>query len=272
MGFMDRLKMGWRLSMKALQIVKNHKQLIIFPVISTAALIIVSMTFVGIMAGTGAFDDGSMSFGTFVLTFLLYFVCYFIIVFFNVALIHCAMLILDGQEAPLESGIKKAMSRLPVIVGWSAVSASVGLLLNMLEENAGWLGKIVIGLIGLAWSLMTYFVVPVLAYEQVGVVDAIKRSGSVFKQTWGENFGGAVGFGLVGLIAFLAVFVVALFLGVINIWFGIVVGVLAMTIVSCVLSAGKTVFIAALYRYAAKNEVSLFTEEELSGAFVRKTA
>jgi len=272
MGFMDRLGTGWRLSLKALDIVRQNKQLIIFPMVSFAALVVVSMTFVGIMAGSGSFSEGGFGFGDFILTFMLYFSCYFVIVFFNVALIHCATLILNGQEATLEAGLKKAMSRLPVILGWSAVSASVGMLLNAAEENAGWAGKIVIGLIGFAWSLMTYFVVPVLAYERVGVIESIKRSGAVFKQTWGENAGGAVGFGLVSLIAFAVIFLGAFILGLINVWFGIVVGVLAMTFVSCILSAGKTVFIAALYRYAAEKEVSLFTEDELSGAFVQKTA
>ena len=40
--------------------------------------------------------------------------------------------------------------------------------LQALEQRAGIVGRIVIGLVGMAWALVTMLVLPVLVIEQVG--------------------------------------------------------------------------------------------------------
>ena len=67
------------------------------------------------------------------------------------------------------------------------LSATVGILLRMSEARTSWLWRLVGGWIGLAWTLASYFVVPVLAAEDVGPAEALQRSADLFRETWGEE-------------------------------------------------------------------------------------
>jgi hypothetical protein len=49
------------------------------------------------------------------------------------------------------------------------MSATVGIILHLIERRAGILGRIATSFIGIAWSLATFFVVPVLILENKGV-------------------------------------------------------------------------------------------------------
>src|SRR5258705_9027691 len=105
------------------------------------------------------------------------------------ALVHCTRLYFKGEAFTIRDGLRFSMSRLGAIFSWAFFAATVGLILKMIQDNAGWLGKIIIGLIGWIWSVATFFVVPVIAYENLGPVDAFKRSSSLMKQKWGESLG-----------------------------------------------------------------------------------
>src|SRR6185369_17256862 len=96
--------------------------------------------------------------------FFYYLINYFIVVFFNTALTHCTRLYFKGEEVTIEKGIRFSFSRIGAIFLWSMFAATIGTILRLLEENAGWLGKLVISLIGVVWSIATFFVVPILAY------------------------------------------------------------------------------------------------------------
>src|SRR5262249_3163252 len=124
----------------------------------------------------------------------------------------CAVLRFNGQQASLGDGLRVAWSRLPQIAAWAAVSATVGVLLKMIENAHEQIGRFISGLLGTAWTIMTYFVVPVLVVEKVGPVDAVKRSLELLKQTWGEALVGNVGIGLIVFLLLLP----ALLLGVIG--------------------------------------------------------
>ena len=88
-----------------------------------------------------------------------------------------------------------------MLLPWAVLSATVSLVLRAIEERAGIVGRIVGSLVGLAWSLVTFLVLPVLVIEQLGPIDAVKRSAELFKQTWGENMIANAGIGLVALFA-----------------------------------------------------------------------
>ena len=87
------------------------------------------------------------------------------------------------------------------MIPWALLTATVGLVLQALRDRAGRLGDFVIGLIGLAWDVATFLVVPAIVIDDHGAWDGVKQSGSLLRQTWGENLAARVGFGLLGFLA-----------------------------------------------------------------------
>ena len=129
--------------------------------------------------------------------FLFYFCNYFVIVFFNSALIACVMNAINGGEAALSYGVSFAFKRLPQIVGWALVSATISVILRVIENSHKKAGRWIAGLLGMAWSLLTFLVIPVLVVEKKGPIEAFKESSRLLKKTWGEQLIGSFGFGLV---------------------------------------------------------------------------
>jgi hypothetical protein len=170
------------------------------------------------------------------------------------------------------------MSRLPQIAGWALVAASVGLILKVIESRSEKAGALVAGLLGMAWSSVTFFVVPVIVVEKAGPITAFKRSTNILRRTWGEaltaNFG-------VGFIIFLAslVAIIPLGLGFVVIAAGqtalgiafIVIGIVALLLVSLISSALNSIIIGALYLYAAEGSVpEQFDDDQFRHAFAHK--
>jgi hypothetical protein len=202
--------------------------------------------------------------------FAYYFANYFVIVFFNSALIACAVIRFKGGDPNLADGFSAAFKRLPQIAGWALVAATVGLILRIIESRSERVGAFVASLLGMAWSAVTYFVVPVIVVEGTGPVDAAKRSFQVLKKTWGEalvaNFG--IGFivflaSLIGIIPMLlgglAIASGPVFIGVV----AIVIGIVALLVVSLVSSALNAIIIGALYLYAAEDKVPQQFDDQL---------
>jgi Flp pilus assembly pilin Flp len=258
----------------------QDKELVVFPIVSAVAVVIVTATFIvpGIFTGYWeAFggQDGSIPVSAWLLLILFYLVQYVVIIFFNAALVSAAMVRLKGGDPTLGDGLRGAWSHIGAILGWAAMAATVGLLLQLLRSRGGIGGAIVAALGGLAWNIITFLVVPVLVVEGVGPVAAIKRSGSLLKKTWGEQVIGNAGIGLIfGLGAFL-VGVVGVALGMVIIgagatWAGvavIVVAILAVVILTMLGSTLHGIYSAALYQYAVGGDTGVFTAEVMEGAF-----
>ena len=82
---------------------------------------------------------------------------YFVAIFFNTALVGAAMIRMDGGNPTLRDGLAIARSRVGRIFGYAVIAATVGLLLQALEQRVGWVGRFVIKLIGVTWTLATFF-------------------------------------------------------------------------------------------------------------------
>jgi len=209
------------------------------------------------------------------LLFLAYVVLAFITIFFNAALVHAANERLSGGDPTLGSAIRGAMLRVGRILPWALVSATVSIVLRAIEERAGAFGRIIGSIAGVAWSLVTFLVLPILVIEGVGVGDAVKRSGEMFRTTWGENVAAQIGFGLIGFLAMLPAFLVAAAVvsagGAVAV-IGIAVVVVWVLTVAMVMSALSGIFQTALYRYAAGLETGsgAFSQGELQAAFASK--
>src|SRR3569833_455577 len=192
MRLLDRISNGWTIAKTSFKVLNANKQLIIFPILSgLSMLLILGSFFVAVFASAGWSFNGLRHTDSkpvyYVLLFLFYVVNYFVVVFSNMALTHCAKLYLDGEEVTVSAGINFSLSRLGVIFSWSLMAATVGMALRLLQENLGSIGKIITGIIGVVWSIATFFVVPVIAYENLGPVSALKRSVSIMKDKWGES-------------------------------------------------------------------------------------
>jgi len=195
----DRFYRSWDLVKASASVLRQDKELLLFPLISSGALILVALCFLIPAAGLGALDGlerDNLSAGHYLLAFLFYFSQYFVIFFFNTALVGAAMIRLEGGDPTVADGLRIAYSKIGAILGYAAIAATVGLILRSLQERAGFLGRIVVGLVGMAWTLATFLVVPVLVARDVGPLDAVKESVELLKRTWGENLAGNVGINL----------------------------------------------------------------------------
>ncbi|MBL0279488.1 MAG: DUF6159 family protein [Chitinophagales bacterium] len=275
MGFLDRLSNGWKLSMSSFAVIKKHKQLLIFPVLSGASLLLLFASYLAILLLP---NDGNFSaviaerdIVTYIGLFVFYLINYFIVVFFNMGLIHCARIYFQGGVPKVSDGLNFSLSRVGDILAWSAMAATVGLIFRLLEENLGKIGQIIAAFAGVAWSITTFFVVPVLAYENLTPIAAFKRSAQIMKEKWGESLGSSFSFGIVQILGILLIGLPLFFLGsLIGLIPSIVLAGIGVLFVIAVTSAGQTIFISAVYHRINDNDVQDFDGDLLDSAFIHK--
>lgn len=268
---MGRISRGWRLTKLSLRVIKKDKELLLFPVLSGLFMILIMAGFIGGMFLSLGFEgmfEGSATFLFIAMMAVMYFLIYFVGIFFNAAIIGCAMIRLEGGMPNLKDGFRIGRENIKRILAWALFAATVGLVLRAIQERAGIIGKIIIGVIGVAWALGTFFVVPVLIFEKVGPIDAMKRSASLFRKSWGETLAGSIGLGLIfllaGLLGILAIIVGFAVGGVTGLIVGIIVAFMYWIALAIVASAAQSVLVAALYRYATTGKVSReFGSEQL---------
>ena len=212
---MGKFSRSWALAKASMAVLRSDKELLVFPLVSTAVTLIVAATFILPMFGMGMFrnlEDGSggMPAMFYAWLFCFYRVQYFVIFFFNTALVGAAMIRLDGGDPTVADGLRIARGKWTTILGYAAIAATVGMLLRALEQRAGFVGRIVIGMVGVAWTVATYLTVPVLVARDVGPIEAVKESATLLKGTWGENLIGNGGIGLAFGLLYALLAVVAL--------------------------------------------------------------
>lgn len=278
---LERFRRGRELGRTVMSVLTDDPRLVIFPVISGLALLVLTVAVGTPILLVAADDQNAVSSVQLVWMSLgvlgWYFGCAFLIVFCNAALISCAWDSFEGGRASLASGFAAAARRLPHILAWSAVASTVGLafqVLDGLSDKIGLLGQIIDGLAQGAWSVVTYFVLPVVVAEDLGPIDAVKRSSAILRKTWGETAGGTVGIGLrLGLLFLPLIGVVAvLFTGFgghsVRIALGVLAGLYALAFVA-VVAALSSILRAGLYRYATTGAASgPMTPQMLQSAFV----
>jgi len=242
MSFFDRLSNGWTLAMNSLKVLKENKQLIIFPVLSGISLVLIMGSFVLVFLGVNGWSDENIedpgTIGNYLYLFLFYLVNYFIVVFFNMGLIHCTRLYFRGEEVSINAGLRFSLSRIGTIFSWAVFAATVGTILRIIQEESGIIGKIITGIIGIVWNIATFFVVPVIAYEDLGPIAAFKRSSQLMKQKWGESLGATFSFGLIQFLAMIVLVIPLFFIGnLIHPIGGIALAIMGVFIIATIFSA-----------------------------------
>lgn len=276
---------SWELGKQSLAVLRHEKQLVVFPILSTLACLAVIASFAAPVLMTVDFEalrddpQAARHPAYYLVLFAFYFANYFVIAFFNAALIACAMNRFNGEDTTVAAGLRAAGSRLPQILGWALVSATVGVVLRAIAERSGLLGRIIVGLIGMAWSIATYFVVPVLVVEGVGPITAVKRSTGILRKTWGEALVANAGIGgVTGLFLLLASLplIGGVVLGVLNesvatAIVGVGLTIVLWILISLISSTLQVILVAALYRYASTGLIpEHFDGHSLRGMFRTK--
>jgi hypothetical protein len=275
MSLFNRLSKGWQISMNSFKVLKENRQLIVFPILSGLSLIMLLSSFIVLILAGAGWDVDSISkpntTGSYALIFLYYIINYFIVVYFNTALIHCTSLYFKGEEVTVRKGLDFSNSRIGAIFSWALFAGTVGALLNIIQENLGSAGKIITGLIGVVWSIATFFVVPVIAYEKLGPVDAFKRSVQIMKEKWGESLASSFSFGLVQLVGIIIIAVPAFIIGtVIHPFAGIAFGVLGLLLLFAIVSATQSIFISAIYHNINGDPIEHYNQHYVDNLFKKK--
>lgn len=291
MGTAQRIQVPWMqrivrteaIMSAAWQLLKEEKQVLLLPVASSVCLMLLTVAW-AIPAVIEVFMGASLpqvvrqhESGISAGLFLLYAAAYGVAMFFNAALAVCVLRKLEGQSVSIGVGLQEAVGLLPQILGWAFLSATVGVILKTVERRSGFIGKVVTSLVGLAWTVATVLVVPVLVAERKGTIDAVRESVHLLRRTWGEDLLAGIGFG--ALYFFLSipgavVFVIGAGMLATHPMMAVIVmtpAVLYFPLLGLVLSTLSTIFDVVLYRYAKLGTITPgFDRDLLESSFVSK--
>lgn len=284
----SKLGRSWLLFTTSLHIVRQNKKLLLFPLVTTVCSIVMMLFFVApallypsghalpelahwttLGQQLGLDLDGSRSrlhpnaifYGYLA---LIYLVSMFLATFFNVAFYNEILKALAGEPVSVRSGLAFAWSRVRSIFMWSLLAGTVGLLIKALEQRFGWVGRWVMRLIGMVWSVASVFAIPVLIREGgTNPITMLRQSVGVLRRTWGETLAAYVGITigswiiLLGSLAFLggAVGLTVLRHSPVAILLAIVIWLVAMSCLAYLVAVAGHVYRCALYVYATEGVV-----------------
>ena len=256
----DKFSRSWDLVKASAAVLRSDKELMLFPVISGLVTLVVLATFLLPMFALRIFADG-IGLGGVVFGFLFYFVQYSVMIFFNCALVGAAMIRLEGGDPTLADGFNAAKARIPAILGYAAIAATVGVLLQGLKSKDNFLVRLLGSALGAAWTLATFLVVPVLVSRDVGPIDALRQGVALLRDTWGENAIGNVGigaaFGVLTAVAVVAAIALTWLAAQASMALAVAIGalcVLAVLLLGVYQAALTAVYSAVLYRYATTHQ------------------
>ena len=276
-GFFGSISNTIKLMKSCVRVLKKDKELILFPIM--AAIFVISL--LGFILGTGSIDlsepnDNQQSILPLA---ILIFGANFIIVFFNSALISAALERLRGGDPNVSSGLSHALKHIHHIFFWSIIVTIMGLIFAALKANGrnrggfgGIMTQIFASFLEAGWAMMTFFVIPIIVSENISPLSAIKRSSSLFKQTWGNQVAANFGFGIFQILAIVISMGIGWFFGLINGTFGIAIGLLSATTLVSIIYTLEGIYKADLYEHALGEKPLEFEEQDLRTAYRAKTA
>jgi len=273
-----RFSRSWQMIRHSAAILRQDRELIVFPLLSSIAAFLVLISFIPLFDQGTTTPDEQNPLNVIVLG-LLYLAEYFVMFFFNAALVGAAMIRMDGGNPTISDGLHIAWSRFWQIFGYAMIAATVGVLLRAIGERFGFIGRMIIGLLGMAWTAASFLTVPILISRDIGPVDAVKESASLLKQTWGENVISNAGIGLVFMLFYVLAFVViGVILSLVSttgnmpLIIGIVVAsILGLVILGLLQAALQGILSVVLFRFATDGQdTGEFSTDDLSHAFAPK--
>jgi len=277
-----RTKTGWLLFKQSMKIIRTNESLVRYVIMSAVMGIGLAIIF-GIIflvgsntllvktvdsAGT---TNYSASPAGYVVVFIYYVLAYFIVNLYAAGLVANTIDIFHGQSKPYKEYMKLARSKAGTLFMFSVIEATIGMILRAIAERSRLLGRIIVWIVGAAWSIARLFVIPVIVTTDESAVSSIKTSTLLLKATWGENIIGRLGFGIATFLIYLLLFVIAIPVviataalgGVIGAAVGVSLVVVAFLVVTIFFSAASSVLNTALFYYAQYKQVPAAYDPEL---------
>lgn len=276
----DSIGNSWSLIKSSAKILEADRELIIFPIISGLAVLLLTAVFFVPMLLVGYFGrmaNQGLQVVDYLILFLFYLIQYLLIFFCNTALVGAAMIRIRGGDPTVRDGLKIASDRFTSIFFYALIASTVGMLLSLIKERGNTLSKLVVSLVGFVWNVATFLVVPILAVEDVGPIEAIKRSVGYLKKTWGEQLVGSFSIGLIFNLIILIVILGAA--GVIfmlisagaQVWAiaaAVIVAIIFILGISLVNTTLTGIYTAAVYQFASTGDAgSFFDTDAVQNAF-----
>jgi len=300
---MNKFERSWHLFKSSLMVIIRNKELLIFPIVISLATVVIFLFFFAPAvlwptgfsyfsadhwralsdmyfraSGHGHHQQFMLSPIAWVYVAFLYFVSMFTATFFNVAFYNEILAALSGDQVSLSRGLKFACSRWKAILLWALFAGLIGLIIKVIEQRFEIVGRIIAKFVGLAWSIASVFVIPVMVRETEtsNPLTMLKKSAGTLTKTWGEGLIGYIGIGAVNsIVAICSMVLIAggcfvatqlhnfwLLGGVIACW------IISMFIWSYLMNVASLVYKGALYLYAAEGIVSEpYDQESLDSAW-----
>jgi hypothetical protein len=263
---MGRISRGFRLASISWSILKVQPDLLVLPIIAAVAQAVVAVTYISGVTGWQFAGESRGQLG--LQMFPLYVATTIIATYANAALVSVADDRLRGINTTLGEGLRRATKVLPALIGWALLTATVGVALRAFQERVPLGGRIVAAIAGIAWSVLTMLVVPVLVLEKRSPLDAVQRSSALFRARWGEALVSDSVCSLAVMVCAIPLFLLALFAVVASPVLGIMLMIVVIGGVIAVSGALNGLVLTAAYRLAADGSVgNYFTANDLSLQF-----
>ena len=281
---MGRIRNTIELAKTSWGVLQKDRELVVLPVLSFlgAALVLAIFVIPGILAlpeesagSAAAGEEQALPALSLILFVLGSLAATVVSVFFTGALVAGAHERMSGGDPTVGSAIGRATQRIPGLVPWALLTATVGMIIQALRERAGAVGQFILGGIDLAWNVASFLTIPAIVIDDKGPIDGFKSSAGLLRQTWGENLASQIGFGLVGFLAVIPAIVLIAIAAALNVTaFFVVAFIIAavwIALVLAVVSALGGIFKAALYLYATRGQAPEgFEGADLAGTFTRR--
>jgi len=267
---------SWDATNTSFRVIREDESLLLFPVMS-------SLAFIGILILFSFFSYEALmnkivisGTSTAVVIILIWIPAYFLFwlvgTYFSASLMGAAMLKLNGKQATVSDGIKLANSKITKILLWAIVAATVGIIIRLItyilsDKIGGFLGSFIGDVVGISletvWAISSYFIIPVILFEDMSIWDSLDRSESLFMENFGTTFISNLimaAIGAIGVISSLLIGIYGFYLlyfkhlaiyGILLMGIGMILG----SIVLIIVTTADTVLVAALYRYATTQKM-----------------
>ena len=274
-GFFGRISNTFKMIGSCVRVLKKDKELILFPVMAAISVIILAFLFWSMgLIDIQETNQETAALSDFIPELILIFTANFMIVLFNSALISGALHRLRGGDPNVGSAMNHALKHIHHIFIWSIIVTIVAILIAAIKgdrrRGGGFMRQLFGSMLEAGWTMMTFFVVPIIVAENMSPISAIKKSSGLFKQTWGDQVTANFGFGIIQILALLASGAIGWVFGLINPTLGIGLGILSAAISVSIVYTLEGIYKAALYEYALGEEPLEFAQEDLKTAYSAK--
>ena len=262
MGIFDSITRGYAMTVASIRIASKEPWMFFLPVISGVIMLALILSFIFVPGTLGLYGsaDSPNQATIIVAVALLYFIGYFLFYFTSAMVVFGARERFEGRDPTIGQSFSQSLARIDKILLLSLIGAIIGVLMQLLSGRGkngrpNIIGQILASLIGVAWTVVSYFSLPVILNEQIGVIDSFKKSYELVKKSWGEGVSANISLLFIyvpgALLLLAGIFLLGGTVGLAI----IVLGGLLLLIAYMVSIPVKAVISEALYVYATKGVV-----------------